>query len=222
MCSMKVCTDACLFGAWVANLIASRGLPFTNCLDIGTGTGLLGLLLAQKTGLIIDAVEIEENAFKQAKENFGSSPWSARLQAIHSDIKIFSSPKKYDLIISNPPFFENDLRSANKNKNIARHDEGLNLQDLVAVVKLHLNDDGYFALLLPYHRLSHFETPGNNIFINEKLLIRQTPEHDFFRGILMCSRSKKIVVTKKVEIKNNAGSYTDEFTILLKDYYLLL
>ncbi len=220
---MKVCTDTCFFGAWVANFIVSRRLPVTNCLDIGTGTGLLGLLLAQKTGLSIDAVEIEENAFKQAKQNFGSSPWSARLQAFHSDIKIFSSAKKYDFIISNPPFFENDLRSANKNKNIARHDEGLNLQELVAVVKLHLNDDGYFALLLPYHRLPHFETLAaqNNIFINEKLLIRQTPEHDFFRGILICSRSKKSVENKELVIKNKTG-YTDEFTGLLKDYYLSL
>ena len=110
-CSMKVCTDAGIFGAWVANC----QLPVANCLDIGTGTGVLSLMFAQKNAnAIIDAIEIEENAFDQAKENFLISKWSDRLNIFHTDAKDFVSEKKYDLIISNPPFYENELQSTEK------------------------------------------------------------------------------------------------------------
>src|SRR6478672_11745355 len=103
---MKVCTDACIFGAWVSNTIAGR-LHAGNCLDIGTGTGLLALMAAQKSTLHIDSIEIEKNAYVQAGENFSKSPWKDRIEIFHGDINAFSVTKKYDLIISNPPFFEN-------------------------------------------------------------------------------------------------------------------
>ena len=106
---MKVCTDSCLFGAWIAAKIAKRYLDPKRILDIGTGTGLLSLLLAQKTDARIDAVEIAGEAFNQSKENFSASPWSEKITAYHADIKSWNAPSKYDLLICNPPFFENDL-----------------------------------------------------------------------------------------------------------------
>ena len=217
---MKVCTDACIFGAWVSNSKATR-LHTGNCLDIGTGTGLLGLMIAQKTALQIDAIEIEDNAFAQAQENFMRSPWNDRIQLFHDDINTFSI-KKYDFIISNPPFFENDLLSENKNTNIARHDESLTLHQLIAAVNLRIDENGYFAVLLPYHRLNHFETLAlkNKLFLNEKLLIRQTPEHDFFRGISIFTRAKNSIVHKELCIKDEQGAYTAECTSILKDFYL--
>jgi tRNA1Val (adenine37-N6)-methyltransferase len=233
---MKVCTDACIFGAWVAEKVAPDSyrdqLPLpdwlgqagvASCLEVGAGTGLLSLMYAQKnSNAIIDAVEIEKNAYEQVKENFSNSKWNDRLKIFHTDIKYFVSQKKYDLIISNPPFYENELLSNEKNKNIAKHDEGLTLKDLITIIKTHLAAKGYFAILLPYHRIKYFENLAeeNKFFSQEKLLIRQTPSHNFFRGILFFSNSKTDIKTNELTIKNNDGNYTEEFTALLKDYYL--
>jgi tRNA1Val (adenine37-N6)-methyltransferase len=224
-CSMKVCTDACLFGAWLAEKIKAGKLPVKNCLDIGTGTGLLPLMIAQKNqDIIIDAVELEEGAYQQAKQNFINSKWNSRLNIIHTDAKKFAATKKYHLIITNPPFYENELLSAERNKNLAKHDEGLRLKDLIRVIKDHLDDSGYFAILLPWHRIKYFEelAAENNFFPMEKLLVRQTPAHDFFRGILFYTRMQDEVKVNELTIKNTQGNYTPAFAGLLKDYYLNL
>jgi tRNA1Val (adenine37-N6)-methyltransferase len=223
-CSMKVCTDACIFGAFVAEKVSCSLLPDAGCLEVGAGTGLLSLMYAQKNpNATIDAVEIEENAYKQAKENFALSNWNDRLKIFHTDAKNFVSHKKYDLIISNPPFYENESSSKEKNKNVAKHDEGLTLKDLISIIKTHLATTGSFAVLLPYHRIKYFESlvRENNFFLKEKLLVRQTPAHNFFRGILFFSNYKTDLVAKELTIKNK-NSYTEEFMALLKDYYLKL
>src|SRR4051794_22993532 len=100
---MKVCTDACIFGAFVARQIANRNLAVSNILDIGTGTGLLSLMLAQKMTAAIDAIEIDKAAFEQAKQNFEQSPWKSRLTIINTDARHFNPGNKFDCIISNPP-----------------------------------------------------------------------------------------------------------------------
>ena len=218
-CSMKVCTDACIFGAWLANY----SLAAATCLDIGTGTGLLSLMYAQQNlTATIDAVEIEENAFEQAKENFQHSRWSDRLQVFKADIKEFKPGKKYDLIISNPPFYENDLLSTQKNKNIAKHDAGLNFSDLIKAVRNNLKDDGNFAVLLPYQRIEYFEKLAgeHNFFVKEKLLIKQSSKHNFFRGILVFSNLHSSYTIKELIIKTDNDEYTVEFKELLKNYYL--
>ncbi len=218
---MKVCTDACIFGSWIAD----KNLQIKNCLDIGSGTGLLSLMFAQKDLFAdIDAVDLEENASIQTKENFENSQWSKRLKVFNADIKNFVSQKKYDLIISNPPFYENDLLSEQKNKNIAKHDAGLSLTDLIIIIKKNLTKNGHFAILLPYHRIEYFEdlAEENFFFVKEKLLIKQTPKHNFFRGILLFSRIQSSFSTTELTIKNKEGNYTKEFLELLKDYYLHL
>ena len=222
---MKVCTDACLFGAWVAEKIINVELPVNNCLDIGTGTALLSLMLGQKNNqLQIDAVEIEENAFEQAKENVDRSPWKERINIRHADAKDIFSDNKYELILSNPPFFENDLLSAEKNKNIAKHDAGLQLSSLINIAKRNLSAGGYFAVLLPYHRITEFEklAEESSFYLKEKVLAKQTPAHNFFRGMLLFSTKKSVTTTTEIIIKNKAGNYTAEFSELLKDYYLYL
>jgi tRNA1Val (adenine37-N6)-methyltransferase len=222
---MKVCTDACIFGAYVAGSVANNNLQISNCLDVGSGTGLLSLMFAQKNAnAIIDAVEIEENAFDQAKENFSISKWNDRLNIFNTDVKHFVSKKKYDLIISNPPFYENELLSKEKNKNIAKHDEGLTLKDLISIVRQYLSNTGCFAILLPYHRIKYFEDMAeeNNLFLQQKLLIRQTPLHNFFRGILFWGNNKCDQQTNEFIIKNEEGNYSNEFIELMKEYYLTL
>ncbi|HTB99198.1 MAG TPA: methyltransferase [Ferruginibacter sp.] len=220
-CAMKVCTDACVFGAFASNIVR-RTSNIVHILDIGTGTGLLSLLLAQDTTAFIDAIEIDRNAYEQAKDNFDRSPWKERLAAFNIDALKFIADKKYDCIISNPPFFEDDLRSINEEKNKAKHDSSLTLQQLLQVVDSNLSDDGTFFVLLPHHRVHYFETEAKKIglYPDEKLWIKQTEKHDYFRACLSFSRKETKSHIVDLTIKNNDGNYTDKFIELLKRYYL--
>lgn len=191
-------------------------------LDIGTGTGLLALMLAQKSNAKIDAVEIEKNAFEQALENFAASPWKNRLTAVHSDINQFIPSEKYDLIISNPPFFENDLKSAAHPKNLAKHHDGLLLKDLLPTIENLLAKEGKFALLMPFHRTKECIrlAEKNGSFILEELLVKQSPTHDYFRAMLLFSKEQKDIKSGDILIRNEQGLYSDEFGELLEEYYL--
>ena len=221
---MKVCTDACLFGAYTADQIAEGKLSATNILDIGTGTGLLSLMLAQQTASAIDAVEIDKASYYQARENFEESPWKERLSIFNSDILQFSSTKKYDLVISNPPFFEKDLKSDDAKKNAAKHDSTLTLQQLLDVVVKYLDEDGVFAVLLPYHRINYCveEAEKTGLYLSKKVLIKQTPLHAWFRGILFFSKHQTAAVKEEISIRDKMGDYTGKFMDLLTDYYLYL
>jgi len=221
-CAMKVCTDACLFGAYVADEL--QHLFAANILDIGSGTGLLSLMLAQKTSALIDTVEINEAAFIQAKENIQQSPWKENITVYNTDIIQFESGKKYDCIISNPPFFEADLQSADKSKNAAKHDTTLTLQQLLQNIERLLSSNGFFAVLLPYHRSIYFEAESKKLdfHLAKKILVKQTPKHDYFRVMLIFSRKESVTKKGEIIIKNNGGDYSEEFKGLLKDYYLYL
>ena len=221
---MKVCTDSCLFGAWVASKIGCVAIFPKTILDIGTGTGLLSLMLSQKSNARIDAVEIDTNAFEQAKENISASPWKERISMFNIDIKKWKAPLKYDLIISNPPFYENDLLSDDDGGNISRHSAKLNLEQLLAVVRKLLNDDGMFAVLLPWHRTAVFENLAmrHSLFIKEKLDVRQTTAHNYFRTILLFQNHETIVSANEMSIKDDTNQYSAGFRNLLKDYYLHL
>ena len=192
-CAMKVCTDACLFGACLPNLLRWKSKN-TVALDIGTGTGLLALMFAQKNlHAIIDAVEIDEAAAKQAKENFDNSPWKERLNVYNNSIQQFanSTQKKYEVIICNPPFYENDLKSENQKRNLALHSDALFLEELISVVDLLLTDNGSFFVLLPFHRTKYFEALllKNKLHVKEKVFIKQTPKHNYFRTMFCVDRN---------------------------------
>lgn len=220
--SMKVCTDSCLFGAYVADKIESKLIQLKRILDIGSGTGLLTLMVAQKSDAIIDTVEIDENSYYQTKENVAESEWNQRLKPFHTDIKTFTASYKYDLIISNPPFFENDLKSAHKNKNVAKHHDSLTFQELIQSIKNNLASNGTFLVLLPFHRTGYFKkfAAENNFYLIEEMFIKQTPKHDYFRAILFFATKPESVISKELIIKDEEGKYTKEFNFLLKDYYL--
>jgi len=131
-CAMKVTTDACLFGAWCAMEIENAKLKIKNVLDIGAGTGLLSLMAAQRNRHItIDAVEIENEAAAQAQSNIEASPWRDRIHLYATDIRSFQSLVKYDAIISNPPFYEKEIVSADREKNTAHHSTDLELEQLL-------------------------------------------------------------------------------------------
>ena len=220
--AMKVCTDACLFGAWVAKKLEYKRIKAENILDIGCGTGLLSLMLVQKTEAQIDAVEIDENSYKQARENFDLTEWKERINIHHISIIDFKTPKKYELIISNPPFYEDQLKSTDATRNNAMHTINLTHLDLVNSLKKNLAKGGIATILLPYNSVQNFEKILNKkqLFVYEKLNVSHSPQHPFFRSLLLISENKKKLSESSVSIKNEEGDYSREFIEPLKDYYL--
>lgn len=224
-CAMKVCTDACLFGSLIPALFKAEERK--KVLDIGTGTGLLSLMYAQKNdNAFIDAVEIDEAAAKQAEENFKASGWNERLNIYHRSVQQFADVinKKYDIIICNPPFYKNDLKSIDTKRNLALHSDALSLEELIFIVKKLLADDGGFFMLLPYHRTKEFEilVSKYNLFVKEKVLIKQTPKHDYFRVMLWVERKGVDYKESEIIIMDNRNEYSERFKQLLRSYYLEL
>ncbi|HTI11833.1 MAG TPA: methyltransferase [Puia sp.] len=220
-CAMKVCTDACILGAWFAEKTPSYSLV----LDIGSGTGLLMLMLAQKHKGEIQGIELDLAAFRQLKENITRSKWKDELRVFPGDVRSYVFPHKFDFIIANPPFFEGDLPATSDAANLAKHSSELTLAELLEVIDVNLESAGSFGILLPYHRVDYFIglAAGRGFFLREKLLVRQTPKHDFFRGVLHFARRQDTYVpTTELCIKNEGGVDTEEFVELMKDYYLYL
>jgi tRNA1Val (adenine37-N6)-methyltransferase len=221
--AMKVCTDACLFGAFVADRFQRTSKQF-RVLDIGSGTGLLSLMFAQKnSNAQIDAVEIDKSAAEQSRENFRLSPWKDKLHIHHQPIQEFGI-NTYDLIISNPPFYENDLKSENQKRNLALHSAALGLDDLLDVIQKHLSAHGKFAVLLPYHRSANFINHAllKDFHLEEEISVKQTSKHPYFRSMLLFGRNKVQTKHSDICIKEKNDDYSDEFKELLKDYYLKL
>jgi tRNA1Val (adenine37-N6)-methyltransferase len=219
-CAMKVTTDACLFGAWVAQQWQHQ--QHQRLLDIGAGTGLLSLMLAQKTTALIDAVEIDEAASTTCGENFRQSPWKARLQCYQSNIKDFTSPHLYDAIITNPPFFGNDLKSSNAQRNKALHGTELSLAELLQCMLRLLKANGSLAILLPHHRMQEWlnMVAAPLLPLQACALVHQTPVHQAFRSMLLFDPASASKPTEKIIIKSLQGQYQPDFAALLKDYYL--
>jgi len=224
---MKVTTDACLFGAWVAEEINNEKLIINNCLDIGAGTGLLALMVAQKNPEIeIEAIEIDKDAAEQAKNNIASSTWREQINIVQADVKAFSFEKEFDLIISNPPFYENEIRSATYSKNVAHHSENLTVNELLGIIKKNLSKTGSFFLLLPYKRNEEVRKlfSDHKLNISKILFVRQSVKHDYFRIFIKGNLNGEEQETEfnELSIWDEQKHYTNEFVNLLKDYYLHL
>ncbi len=223
--AMKVCTDSCLFGAWVANYLSDKNKPVKHILDIGAGTGLLSLMLAQKCcEASIDAVEVNTLSAQQARNNFAECTWKQRLHVIEGDVQECKPQHKYDFIICNPPFYENDLLGEDELKNIAHHNAGLTLRELMTAIKTLLHDEGSFAILLPYHRTKECEMLANEkgYCLLQQTSVKQTPKHSFFRSLNLFSKRKQPLMQNEICIKDANENYTSDFAFLLKDYYLHL
>lgn len=222
-CAMKVCTDACVFGAWVAEDTQDRQVE--RILDIGAGTGLLTLMLAQKTTAAIDAIEIDQAASEQAAGNIAASNWADRIKLMNISLQEFKSIYHYDCIICNPPFYEKDLRSDDESINAARHDTTLKLEELMLFISLYLSNSGKAYVLIPWHRTSYaMETAvKQGLFVQKKMLMKQSVKPGYFRTVLVLSKNTKAThETEEISIRDFEQEYTDRFVELLKDYYLRL
>jgi tRNA1Val (adenine37-N6)-methyltransferase len=217
--ALKVCTESCIFGASIPIEGAQR------ILDIGTGTGLLALMLAQRSQASLEAIELDEASARDAQFNFSQSPWKERLTLYIGDVKKFSPSKKFDVIISNPPFFIHHLKSADARTNAALHGSELRPQDLCELVNRFATDDGRFFVLLPEQELllvrEQLEASGWTS--TYELSIYQDASKPVFRKIGGFSRKKETpFISKQLVIYAPGRIYTDAFIQLLKEYYLYL
>ncbi|HET9053017.1 MAG TPA: methyltransferase, partial [Cyclobacteriaceae bacterium] len=208
------------FGALIHSQTAQMAL------DIGSGTGLLSLMVAQKhPSLLIDAVEIDSGASADARLNFHQSPYRDRLTLHESSIQNFNPATTggYDLIFSNPPFYKNQLKSPDDARNLAHHSSGLSFQELAAAVVRLLNPSGKFWALLPPFEMADFikEAALHSLFVTERFYIRHHTGKPAFREVIAFSFSPDIYVAEQEIIIYENDKYSSIFATLLRDYYLI-
>lgn len=216
---MKVSTDACIAGAWTEIPQHAKRV-----LDIGTGTGLLALMLAQKNSHVnIDAIELDAEAAVQASENVISSPWADRINIIRADATIYPYTDTYDFVIANPPFFNNSLLSDTEQRNMARHTLSLSYQSLFDIISNCLNEAGMSSVLLPHPEHNQWEQLlyDNDWVVAKKLLVYPTEGKPANRVVSICSRNNILPSTEEhLRIRDSSGVYTDAFDQLMYPYYL--
>lgn len=218
---MKVTTEGCILGGYTASLaVAPKGI-----LDIGTGTGLLTLMLAQQfLNAKLDAVEIDDLAAQEASMNFKNSPWNERLSLHQKGIQNFDKKKTYDLIISNPPFYQNSMRPIGQSQNMAKHEESLTQQELISAVTQLLDEHGLAVILYPEREMQTLiiQAQEAELFLNRRLTIFNHDKFPVFRVIGVFSKVPSSLIEEKLYIRNPNSAYTTGFVDLLKSYYLHL
>ena len=229
-CAMKVGTDGVLLGAWCP----IDNNPFS-ILDIGAGTGILSLILAQRSNAEhpslqgelaqqIDAIEIDENAFEQCVENFESSPWGDRLFCFHAGLDEFMEEPEdeYDLIISNPPFYTEDYKTENEQRDLARFSDALPFEDLVEAAHLLLSENGIFAVIIPFKEEEKFIALAKDFELHPFKItrVKGTPTTEIKRSLLAFSKTQKQTLIDELIIETARHQYTEEYIDLTKDFYL--
>lgn len=219
-CAMKIGTDGVLLGAWV-----SIESPPKSILDIGAGTGIIALQLAQRSfAETIDAVEIDDAAYEQCAENFEASPWSDRLFCYHASIQEFASEMedKYDLIISNPPFYKEDYKTKNEARDVARFEDALPFRHLLICTAHLLSEKGIFAVILPKKEVDSFIALASEYQLFPKRIceVKGTPTTEVKRVLLEFSFHKTEPKNELLIIEVSRHKYTSEYTELVKDFYV--
>ena len=229
--AMKVGTDGVLLGAWTP-----IGDYTFSILDIGTGTGLIALMLAQRThaehtslqgelAKQIDALEIDESAYEQAVENFENSPWSDRLFCYHAGLDEFlEEPEdEYDLIVSNPPFYTDDYVSGNDQRNTARFENAMPFETLIEAADLLLSDNGIFSVIIPFKEEERFVALAKEfeLYPIKITRVKGTPTSEMKRSLLAFSRIQtEDFPVDELVIEIARHDYTSEYKDLVKDFYL--
>ncbi|MCB7482349.1 tRNA1(Val) (adenine(37)-N6)-methyltransferase [Christiangramia sediminis] len=223
-CAMKIGTDGVLLGAW-----SSLDHNPASILDIGTGTGLIALMLAQRSEAeLIDALEIENNAYEQAVENFEKSDWGDRLFCYHAGFDEFveemRDEEKYDLIISNPPFFSEDYKSGNDNRDQARFADALPLEELIEGSSLLLSKEGHLDLIIPFSEESNAlnNAKKHGLFPNRITRVKGTESAPIKRSLIRFGFRETELEIEELILEISRHNYTEEFKKLVKDFYLKL
>jgi len=214
---MKVGTDGVLLGAMTDCKKA------TKILDIGSGTGLISLMLAQRNDTaVITGIEIEKNAFLQSQDNFNNSKWSNRLSIIHTSLQNHSSETKYDLIVSNPPYFTGSTQANNQYRKLARNTNSLNFKELISKSKILLSKNGIFSVIIPFPRKEEFIKLAleNNLFLSRVCNIKGTASSTEKRILMEFNHSKNTILQENLIIEKARHIYTDKYIDLCKDFYL--
>ncbi|WNM19912.1 tRNA1(Val) (adenine(37)-N6)-methyltransferase [Flavobacterium capsici] len=218
---MKVGTDSVLLGAWCP----IDNNPFS-VLDIGSGTGILSLMLAQRSNAEqIDAIEIDENAYEQCVENFENSPWSDRLFCFHAGLDEFvDEPEdEYDVIISNPPFYSENYKTENEQRDLARFQDALPFEELVEAVDLLLSENGIFSVIIPFKEEEKFIKLCSDyeLFPIKVTRVKGTPTTEIKRSLLAFKRYElPVLEADELVVEINRHEYTDDYINLTKDFYL--
>lgn len=219
-CAMKVGTDAVLLGSWVQPYAALR------ILDIGTGTGLIALMLAQKSLAQIDAIDIDEGAFLQAKENFRISPWFDRLHIFHKSFQDFVSenPGQYDLIVSNPPYFQHASKPSHESRINARHNDSLSFGELIKGVKKILSPAGRFCVILPFKEGMEFmdQAHSEGLFCHHLIRVKTKASKAEKRLMMEFGYHFGLLTEEELIIQEEDNSFTENYIKLTKEYYLNL
>lgn len=219
-CAMKVGTDAVLLGAWADTSFCK------NILDIGTGTGIIALMLAQRSQATVEAIDIDKEACVQATENAAASPYTERIKVIHASCADFAASnqqKRYDLIVSNPPYFINSLKCPDNKRTVARHTDTLLLSDLIREAQTLLSPSGRIALVLPYERQEEVKAlaSANHLYICRQTDVIPIPGAAPKRLLVELSATKENIKNRDALIIEEARhQYTPEYIALTKEFYL--
>ncbi len=219
-CAMKVGTDAVLLGSWV------NPDHFTSILDIGTGTGVIALMLAQKSNANITALEIDANSFVQAGENVANSSFKDQIKVIRNSFQDFwkQESAKFDLVVTNPPYFIDSLKSNDTNRSTARHADVLPFSELVDGVKELLSANGVFCLILPKKEAEIFRKMAEQkgFFLTRLMRVRNSPDkEDDKRHLMQFELAPKDIGERVFYIRTtDPQAYSDEYKQLTKDYYM--
>ncbi len=219
-CAMKIGTDGVLLGSWV---------PLTNkinsILDIGSGTGIIALMMAQRSDAeTIDAVEIDDNAYEQSVENFESSQWGDRLFCYHASFQEFFEEieDKYDLLISNPPFYTDDYKTKDTSRDAARFEDALPFEHLFIGVSHLLSEKGKFATILPYKEENKAIDIAKKLGLYPQIVtrVKGNPNSEIKRSLLLFGYDQVALLSDELIIENTRHHYTTEYIELTKDFYL--
>ncbi|TDE06039.1 tRNA1(Val) (adenine(37)-N6)-methyltransferase [Flavobacterium sandaracinum] len=218
---MKIGTDGVLLGAWTP--IENNPLSI---LDIGAGTGIIALMLAQRTNAQqIDALEIDEDAYEQSVDNFENSPWSDRLFCFHAGLDEFiEEPEdEYDVIVSNPPFYTDDFKSATEQRDLARFADAMPFEDLIEAADLLLSENGIFSVIIPFKEEQKFLARAKEFELYPLKItrVKGTPTSEIKRSLLAFIRKETIdFPIDELIIETARHIYTPEYIALTTDFYL--